>query len=115
MILADENISLPMIKTLREKGIEVTSIFEDHRSISDEQIIELSLSPRRIILTRDKDFGEWIFAHKKEKVSVILLRYSRNDEPIIASMVCNLIEEKGDWLFNKFVTVKLNSIRVREL
>ncbi len=115
MILADENISSRMINTLRDKGIEIKSISEDHPSISDEEIIELSKSPRRIILTKDKDFGEWIFSHKKDNISVIFLRYSKDDEAIITSMISNLILENGDSLFGKFITVKLNSIRVRDL
>jgi predicted nuclease of predicted toxin-antitoxin system len=62
MILADENIDHSLIEAIREIGIEVLSIYEMNRGIKDEFIIELSRNPPRIILTEDKDFGEWVFA-----------------------------------------------------
>ena len=63
MILADENISQEIILALRNIGIEVYSIYETNRGISDDEIIQLSRNPPRIILTEDKDFGEWVFSH----------------------------------------------------
>ena len=58
MIIADENIDEVLIKFLRSKEIEVYSIKESDRGISDASIIEFSKDPPRIILTEDKDFGE---------------------------------------------------------
>lgn len=60
MILADENIDHSLI---RESGIDVYSVYEEQRGITDKDIIEFSRNPPRIILTEDKDFGEWVFAH----------------------------------------------------
>ena len=57
MILADENISQEIIFALWNFGIEVYSIYQSNRGISDEEIIQLSRNPPRIILTEDKDFG----------------------------------------------------------
>jgi predicted nuclease of predicted toxin-antitoxin system len=76
MILADENIDKKIIKAIREVGLLVVSIYESHRGLSDFEILELSKNPPFLILTEDKDFGEWVFAHKVKDVSVLLLRYS---------------------------------------
>ena len=70
---------------------------------------------RGIILTEDKDFGEWVFAHHVRDISVILLRYDYINVEAIASIVANLIEEQGQALFGKFVTVTLNKIRIRTI
>lgn len=70
MILADENIDANLITFLRAEGIEVYSVRENHQGITDAEVIELSKHPPRIILTEDKDFGEWVYAHK-EKTSVL--------------------------------------------
>ncbi|WP_409049693.1 DUF5615 family PIN-like protein [Runella sp. MFBS21] len=64
MILADENIDHSLIESIRQSGIEVYSIYELQRGTSDFSIIELSKKPPRIILTEDKDFGKWVFAHQ---------------------------------------------------
>lgn len=42
MILADENIGSHMVSILRSKNIEVSHIKENHRGITDEEVIELS-------------------------------------------------------------------------
>ena len=92
MILADENIDKSIIEAIRNEGFEVISIFEIHRGISDFQIIELSRNPPRLILTEDKDFGEWIFAHKVKDISVLLLRYSFSETLEITKVVLNLLK-----------------------
>lgn len=75
MILADENIDHGLIDRIRKAGFEVYSIYELMRGASDESIIELSRNPPRIILTEDKDFGEWVYAHHIQNISVLFLRY----------------------------------------
>lgn len=110
MILADENVSI-----LRSKNISVSSIKENHRGVSDEEVIRLSKNPPRIILTEDKDFGEWAYAHKEQEISVILLRYSANETQSIISILLSLILTKGNDLYGKFTTITTQKIRIRSL
>ena len=49
MILADENISQEIILALRNIGIEVYSIYETNRGISDDEIIQLSRNRAKFI------------------------------------------------------------------
>ena len=115
MILADENVDHAIIEALIEKGIEVYSIYAMRRGLSDKEIITLSRNPPRIILTEDKDFGEWVFAHKESDISVILLRYDYINLASIASIVTRLILEHGPELYGKFVTVTIHKIRIRSI
>ena len=115
MILADENLDGIIIEALQRHGIELYSIFELNRGVSDEEIITMSRNPPRIILTEDKDFGEWVFAHDVRDISVILLRYDCVNVEAIASIVVNLIQEQGQALFGKFVTVTLTKVRIRSI
>lgn len=73
MILADENLHPRLIQSLRGADVDVFSVKEHNRGISDEEIITFSKNPPRIILTEDKDFGEWVFAHHEKSISMILL------------------------------------------
>jgi hypothetical protein len=41
-ILADENVDFRIIKDLRNKGVNVISILEDYRSISDKEVLQLA-------------------------------------------------------------------------
>ena len=71
-IIADESLNFEFVSFLRENGFEVFSIAEKHPSLSDENILEISLNPPSIIIAKDKDFGELIF---KEKKIFLLLSY----------------------------------------
>ena len=78
-ILADENVNLNIVKFLRNQKIKVISIFEGYKSMPDVKILKLSTKLNALLLTEDSDFGEWIFAHKKENIGVIFLRYESNE------------------------------------
>jgi predicted nuclease of predicted toxin-antitoxin system len=115
MILADENIDHSLIATIRTLGIEVYSIYEQQRGTLDDSIIELSRNPPSIILTEDKDFGEWVFAHNIRDISVILLRYHFQDTEQIREILVKILSESFDDLFGKFTTITPNKIRIRVL
>lgn len=113
MILADENIDFRLIERIRRDGFEVYSVYELMRGTSDESIIELSRNPPRIILTEDKDFGEWVYAHNVRDISVLFLRYQFKDTEIITNIVLKLLSERANDLFGHFTTVTTNKIRLR--
>lgn len=115
MILADENIPSDLIDRLRDEGIEVYSIYESSRGVTDESIIELSKNPPRIILTEDKDFGEWVFAHDARSISVIFLRYSFLEQSKITDILVNLIKKENENLFGLYVTITTEKIRYRSI
>jgi predicted nuclease of predicted toxin-antitoxin system len=115
MILADENIDYSFIHALRSKGFEVLSIKEFHRGVSDQEIVVMSRNPPRIILTNDKDFGKWVFAHREKNVSVVFLRYLFQDRSAMIKIVIQLFEDYHVNLFGKFTTVSINKIRSTKL
>ncbi|WP_291115043.1 DUF5615 family PIN-like protein [Flavobacterium sp. UBA6135] len=45
MIIADENIPLPIIEMLVKNKIETISIYDNYRGISDVEIIKLAQNP----------------------------------------------------------------------
>jgi predicted nuclease of predicted toxin-antitoxin system len=114
MILADENIPAPIIAKLRQAGFEVLSIFESHRGFKDEQVIAVALSLNCPILTEDKDFGEWVFAHHIKNLSVIFLRYPFPDMPTMADRVCVFLTDNA-LQHPVFVTLTPKKIRIRQL
>lgn len=115
MILADENIDGQIIDAIRTIGVEVHSVADTHSGIKDEKVIELSKNPPRIILTEDKDFGEWVFAHGIVDISVILLRYKFADTAQIIQVVTDLLTRKINDLVGKFTVITIDKIRIRDL
>ncbi|TDW99272.1 DUF5615 family PIN-like protein [Dinghuibacter silviterrae] len=114
MILADENIPFEIIKSLREVEFEVTSIYELKRGIKDEQVIEMAMKYDYLLLTEDKDFGEWVFAHHVKGLSVIFLRYSFSELQEIIQTLIYLLKNKT-LQRPVFVTITPQKIRIRQL
>ena len=114
MILADENIHGFIIKTLREVGIEVISIAQTAKGIKDESVIQEALRNNYLLLTEDKDFGEWVFAHHVKDLSVLFLRYTFHEYQEIARTLVHLL--KTQTLERPFfATVTTKKIRIRKL
>jgi len=61
---ADESCDFAIVRRLRSIGFDVRAVVEDMPGKPDPEILKTAVSENRILLTEDKDFGEWIFAHK---------------------------------------------------
>jgi len=115
MIIADENIDAAIIKSLREQGIDALSIRENYTGITDAEVIEIAKDNDRVILTEDKDFGEWVFARKEINISVILLRYFYKERYSILNILLTYLKDNINELSGKFVTLTPHKIRVRRI
>ena len=71
MILADEGLNGKLVKALREEGHQIGWIKETNAGMADEDIIALARQNSQILITEDKDFGEWIFSHHLSGLTVI--------------------------------------------
>lgn len=88
---------------------------ENNPGISDERIIESSKDRPWIILTNDKDFGSWVFAHNIKSISVVFLRYQFPDRKKMIEIVVKLFQEHHNSLIGKFTTVTTKKIRTTTL
>jgi len=78
--LLDENAEYRIARWLRQQGHDVTAIAMDYPpSLSDTDILALALAERRIIVTNDTDFGELVFAQRRNHAGVILFRLGDAD------------------------------------
>ncbi|MFH0925042.1 MAG: DUF5615 family PIN-like protein [bacterium] len=111
--LADEDIDFRIVKQLRSKGIFVVSVLEDYKGLSDKEVLELSKGTDALLLTEDKDFGEWIFAHKEKCIGVIFLRYKPEEIHQITDTLINLLYKYGESLLQKFTVLRGNKLRIR--
>jgi predicted nuclease of predicted toxin-antitoxin system len=82
--------------------------------LADENVIQLTLQNNYILLTEDRDFGEWVFAHHIQNLNVLFLRYDFHEFMEIAQSVILLL--KSDQLVRPFfATITPKKIRVRRL
>lgn len=102
--LANENFPGPSIKLLRHQGLDVLSIMEFQPGMSDEHVMNLSISERRTILTHDSDYGELIFkSGYKPLAGVIYFRIYDFQPEDPGKILLDLLEQKID--FAKMLTV----------
>ncbi|MDQ3019207.1 MAG: DUF5615 family PIN-like protein [Bacteroidota bacterium] len=113
--MADENIDSRIIKELRNRDFIVISIREKYGGMPDEDVLYLCKDNKAILLSEDKDFGEWVFAYDFKDVSVILLRYNPIDLQKIIPSIINLLSEHDSELISKFVVITTNKIRIRNI
>lgn len=58
--IVDENISPAVVKFLRTLKHNVIYVSEKLKSFDDESILKIALKEKRILITKDKDFGHFI-------------------------------------------------------
>ncbi|WP_036026232.1 DUF5615 family PIN-like protein [Leptospira noguchii] len=114
-ILADENVDFRIIQELRNSGHFVKSVLEDYRGYSDSEILNVAKEFNSIILTLDKDFGEWVFAHNASPLGIILLRYHPKDFSEITKTLLKLTNQYGSDLIGKFAVLTISKVRIREI
>ena len=117
-ILADENLNGKLVAALRNDGHEVTWIREAYRGIPDIEVIRLAKENNQILITEDKDFGEWVFAHGITHITIIFLRYSKEEFDLtlenVRFVLGNFIPEITQSTY-EFITVTRNKIRRRKI
>ncbi len=81
----------------------------------NEEKIKFLADEKRVLLTEDKDFGEWVFAHKEETHGVVLVRYASNLRRRLGDAVITLVAEHALDLVNCFTVLEPGQARIRKI
>lgn len=112
-ILADENIEREFVEALREADFDVLSVWESYVGFADDEILQIAVDEKAVILTYDTDFGELVFRLSLKSHGIILLRVhslslaEKIDKTILA------IREHESELENSFTVISEHSVRIR--
>jgi predicted nuclease of predicted toxin-antitoxin system len=74
--VADESCAGPVIRALREAGHDLVAIAEVAKGATDEQVLELAVKQKRVLITEDRDFGELVYARGRSSAGVVLVRFT---------------------------------------
>ena len=113
--LADESCDFLIVRKLRSAEYDVLSVAEIFPSASDLQVLEHAIKEGRILLTEDKDFGEWVFAHGEKVAGVILIRFPGNARMRLGEEILLLVNDYAFELKNCFVVLEPDRARVRKI
>jgi predicted nuclease of predicted toxin-antitoxin system len=109
--LADENCDFSVVRALRQAGHDVLAIAEEASAIEDSEVIKLSFSEKRILLTEDKDFGQLVHAYGQKAHAVVLVRYPVSLRKSLPRDIVRLAKLHGRKLTGCFVVVEPGRIR----
>ena len=112
--LADERCDFAVVRALRAAGYSVHAVAETSPSLPDVAVLELAVAEDRLLLTEDKDFGEWVFAHHHEMKGVLLIRYPATKRPAMVEAVVDLVEKHGNDLLGGFAVLEPGRVRIRK-
>ena len=110
--LADESCAGPVVRTLREAGHDVVAIAEVARGATDEQVLELALNEKLVLITEDRDFGELVYARGRSSAGVILVRFDSRAHHAKAATVVEAVEKLGSRLLNAFTVIEAGRVRI---
>jgi len=112
--LADESCDFSVTRALRAVGYSVKAIAEISPSLPDEAVLELAVAENRMLITEDKDFGEWVFAHQHAMTGVLLIRYPASMRSSMVAAVIDLIKEHTTELDGSFTVLEPGRARIRK-
>jgi len=113
--LADESCDFCVVRKLRAGGHDVVSVSETLSGAADLEVLRFAVDEARILLTEDKDFGDWVFAHGEQIAGVVLLRFPASARTALGKNVDVLIREQGADLTNSFTVLEPGRARIRKM
>ena len=112
--LADESCDFSVIRALRQVGYAVKAIAEISPSLPDEAVLALAVAENRLLITEDKDFGEWVFAHQHAMTGVLLIRYPASMRSVMVATVIDLIGKHATEIDGSFTVLEPGRARIRK-
>ncbi len=115
-LVADMNITTPVVKFLRLQGVDVVSAFEEGWHLyKDKDILANAYMMDRFVLTHDSDFGHLAVYLKQPITGIILLRPGGRKPNEVISDLQGLLEMEVDWTPPMIAVYRSERLRIRRL
>ena len=115
--LVDQDVYKMTIDKMNEWGYDIVTAGKlGMQRASDEELLDKAKEMKRIMITRDKDFGALLFLRRKKNEGVILLRGSvKKIDEIHGELKELLLKHTETELRSSFCVVEPNRYRIRRL
>ncbi len=113
--IADEGVDGTLVNLLREADHDVFYFAEYLQSTDDAIILEIANAENRILITRDKDFGELVWRMKMVHAGIILVRAEELNSVSRSNLVAAFIATNSDLLSGHFIVFQPGAARIRKM
>ncbi|MGB3780003.1 MAG: DUF5615 family PIN-like protein [Tunicatimonas sp.] len=113
--IADEGVDSQIVEKLRDEGHDVYYVAEHKAGTLDEVILKIANQEDRILMTRDKDFGELVYRLKQVHSGIILNRLYELASTTKAEIVNLVIKKHGTDLQGCFTVIQPGRIRIKKI
>lgn len=113
-LLLNENLGRSAAEALRRQGHDVIWIGDDFSGTQDQAVLAKAKSEGRILVTKDKDFGELAFKSGEAHDGIILLRLEdeapANAVRVIEGILARIANRKPPF----FIVASDSEFRIRD-
>ncbi len=115
ILVADENVDVPIVHALRDAGHTVIHMSEIDPSVPDEVVLETANRDGALLVTGDTDFGELVFRQGRVSGGVILIRLAGLSPSRKADVLLTAITGHGQEMEGRFTVVTPGGVRIRRM
>lgn len=113
-ILIDESVEGRVVAFFRLVNQDVSYVSEIQKGISDEVVLEMAFTEKRLLVTNDTDFAKLVFSQKLPNHGVVLLRFIGKSSREIVRLLKNILTEADlDSFENKFTVISEAGLKIR--
>ncbi len=109
--IADVNIEKAIVDYLSGNKYDIKWVPDYNCEILDKDLFNLANAEKRILITNDKDFGEFTFLQKKLSTWIILIRVKGQRAEDKVELIKKLLQKHSDKLLNHFVVITKKKFR----
>ena len=115
IILADECLNRNIVRELEQNGFTVQLVSETSLGVTDREVLDIGKALNGVLITEDKDFGEWVFAHHITGLTIVFLRYDKEHYADVVAFLLNTLRSLSSQEENQFITITKNKVRFRKI
>lgn len=113
--IVDVGVGKSIENYLRDKGYDSKAVREIDPAMSDDDIIRLAATEKRMVVTMDKDFGELVYHSCMDHYGVLLLRLEDATVPEKLQIIKFLLNSYSSKMANCFCVFQKNKFRIKQI
>ena len=113
--LADACVDARLVEALQKAECDIRQSASQELALPDEDVLKIAYKEDRILLTDDKDFGEWIVRRKSPVHGLVFVRIESVEIELKIVRVVSLYKLLGDSLRGKILIIGPERYRLRSI